>query len=198
MIQLGMKMNHFLSITKDYIKRIGIYKLIFLIVITILAIFILGKAYYSVVSSMAPNSDNAYEVLISKDIANGNIALKGWYISQDNFILNEIPLYVIGIKLVGYTPKLMDSIPVILYLLILLSGAFLSIQLLPRGRKWLSLTIFASILVFGTPSLFSLIMVSSLHAGTILFSLLSLISVYYYLQTEKTKPWLIFFLFLLF
>lgn len=71
------------------------------------------------------NSDYASIILEAKSIYEGNIFLSGWNLSTVSFYTTEIPLYVLGMMMFGYTPRLLYIIPSITYLITVLAAMWL-------------------------------------------------------------------------
>lgn len=58
-----------------------------------------------------PSSDSMSGILEAADIANGNVTLKGWYLSTVNFYFTDLIWYALAIKIFGYEPWITYIIP---------------------------------------------------------------------------------------
>ncbi|EDW3847806.1 hypothetical protein YL26_004965, partial [Salmonella enterica subsp. enterica serovar Hadar] len=58
-----------------------------------------------------PSSDSMSGILEAADIANGNITLKGWYLSTVTFYFTDLVWFALAIKLFGYSEWITYVIP---------------------------------------------------------------------------------------
>ena len=105
-------------------KMLNIHKTILVRIIGFLFLFCcLSVFFVSVALHLPYNSDHASILLEAKSILDGNIFLKGWTLSTVSYYTTEIPFFMIGILLFGYSEK-------VIYLVTGISYAFLIIIIL--------------------------------------------------------------------
>ena len=77
-----------------------------------IAFVVVGTIFYSWLSSqVGANSDNMSSLLISKDMADGNYQLNGWYMSTQSYIFSDIVWTALAIKVFGFNPILSHVMP---------------------------------------------------------------------------------------
>jgi hypothetical protein len=75
-----------------------------------------GTVFYSWLSyQIGANSDNMSSLLISKDMAEGNIHLDGWSMSTQSYLFSDIIWTAFAIKLFGYFPLLAHIMPALFF-----------------------------------------------------------------------------------
>jgi len=62
--------------------------------------------FYARIGRVVPlDSDNANGVLEAADMLRGNLILRGWWLSGDNFLTTDLPLYAAGVAIFGVSPR---------------------------------------------------------------------------------------------
>jgi hypothetical protein len=86
---------------------------------------LLALALYTGLSYVAgANSDNMSALLVARDMAEGNIFLKGWTLSTQSFLFTDTVWTAIVIRIVGYHPIIAHVMPAAMYIaLVLVAGA---------------------------------------------------------------------------
>lgn len=75
-------------------------------------LFIISSYLYMAFShKFAPSSDSMSGILEAVDIADGNITLKGWYLSTVSFYFTDLVWFAIAIKIFGYVSWITYVIP---------------------------------------------------------------------------------------
>lgn len=122
------------------------------------------------------HSDDAITVIASKSVINGNILLNGWILPADSYIFTDMPFFVVGILLIGFSPSLMHIVPAVTYALIIIIGAYVASQNIESSKKWFvkASTIIALSVIIGPWNAW-LYLHSPAHIGTVLFILISLL-----------------------
>lgn len=83
----------------------------------------LSVFFVSVTLHLPYSSDHASILLEAKSILDGNIFLKGWTLSTVSYYTTEIPFFIIGILIFGYSEK-------VIYIITGISYAFLAILII--------------------------------------------------------------------
>ncbi|MDF2690419.1 MAG: putative rane protein [Gammaproteobacteria bacterium] len=137
-----------------------------------LSAFILLSISYSFLFRQVPiNSDTASYFLQAQDIVNGNIFLKGWTLSADNYYTLDTAFLSIGMLLTGSSLKLFYIIPAMVFALIVLLSFSLS-----QANQFFWRSAFIMVMI-GMPTLeaasnsFGLI---AYHAASLMYCLLIL------------------------
>lgn len=83
----------------------------------VMYLYYLGHAIHT-----PANSDYASIILEAKQIYEGNVFLSGWHLSTVSFYTTEIPFYVLGIMIFGFTHRLLYIIPALIYIMTVASA----------------------------------------------------------------------------
>ena len=123
-------------------------------------------------STRAPgNSDGATVILEGRALSAGNLTLKHWALSMDSFWLVDVPLYAIGVLLVGVRPELLHLVPSIVAFAVISVGAWIA----RFGRRgWAAaLAVGALVVLLGLPNraLAANFLMGPLHVTTVLWCL---------------------------
>ncbi len=82
----------------------------------LLLFFLVVTAFYLGVSLKIPyNSDQASFLMYTKSILDGNILLKGWSLSTVSYYTTEVPFFILGLLIFGFTEKVIYIITAINY-----------------------------------------------------------------------------------
>lgn len=121
----------------------SIKKYRFLKILVILGIFCALTVFYLGVSYNVPyTSDNASMLLEAKSIVDGDTFLKGWTLSTVSYYTTEMPFYIIGIWLFGFSEKVIYLVTAINYALLTLTIIYITSTWQPvlPGPRGFSLT----------------------------------------------------------
>ncbi len=157
------------------------YKFLFYL-ISIIIIIVLGLIYWHISSSYVFDSDNAAPILEAHSILKGNIKLKGWNLSSDNFYTIDLPFYVIAESITGIKSYLPALVPTIIYILTIISGLYLSTINLLKKEKIYSLLITFGLIATAPIFFLTQTLTGPDHVGTILFILISFILIFQILK----------------
>ncbi len=166
------------------------YKLLYSL-ISIIVIIILGLLYWHISSSNIFNSDNSAPVLEAHSILKGNIQLKGWNLSSDNFYTIDLPFYIIVESIVGIKSYIPALVPTIIYLLTIIASLYLSTINLFNKEKIYSLIISFGLIATAPIFYLNQTLVGPDHVGTILFILISFILIFKILKKGRYNYYLI-------
>lgn len=135
------------------------------------------------------NSDNAAVLLQARDFVRGNYLLRGWTISNYSVYTTELPYYVIGLLVAGFTPSLLCIIPALLFIILAVLSASL-IYCETRSRAPLS-AMAVTFVLLGLPWGFSawLLLAAVQHIGTMIMLLGALICLSL-IGRQPRGPWL--------
>jgi hypothetical protein len=119
------------------------------------------------------DSDSATVVLQAQSINAGHVTLSGWRTLYDSFWTVDAPLYAVGVRLIGVTPRLMYLVPAFLGAVVVAFGAWLA-----RGRRGgvAGLAAVATVIVLvALPNqvLAAWFLHGALHVGTVLWVLVA-------------------------
>lgn len=165
--------------------------LFFLFIFCILSVFYLGISL-----SLPYNSDHAAILLEAKSIIDGNYLLSGWTLSTVSYYTTEIPFYIIGILLIGFSEKVIYLVSAINYSMLVTLIIYLS----SFQSKKLSLKRFfiSSCLSLFIASLFSLWSLHSpVHIVAFIYCLSTVPFINRFLMAGKVKDLIPFSLLLL-
>ena len=139
--------------------------------------FVVGGAFYVLLLYAASihaapgNSDGATVILEGRALSAGNLTLKHWALSMDSFWLVDVPLYAIGVLLVGVRPELLHLVPSIVAFAVISVGAWIA----RFGRRgWAAaLAVGALVVLLGLPNraLAANFLMGPLHVTTVLWCL---------------------------
>ena len=143
--------------------------------------FVFFFLYYYLSTRIGANSDNMSSLLISNDMAQGNITLEGWTMSTQSYFFSDIVWTAIAIMLFGYHAELAHIMPALFFT----GTATLCVLLvLEREKKnWILLLPFV-----GFPTFFTIAQSIELniHGGIYLYSVAVL---YFLYRLEKPDNW---------
>jgi hypothetical protein len=160
-------------------KFLNKYKIKFLFIIFIaLILILLSVIYFHISSYLLANSDNAAPILEANSFINGNIKLYQWHLSSDNFYSIDLIFYILIELITGVKEYLTALVPVIIYILTLISVIYISA--INLDKKYKISAILITLGLIGTAPLFLLDQTLSGpdHVGTILFILISFILIF--------------------
>jgi hypothetical protein len=135
-------------------------------------------------------SDNATVLLQAQDFVQGNYLLRGWHAGNFSVYLTELPYYVVGLIVAGFTPSLLRSVPALLFTLLLtLSVLLVHCETPNRSLRY---TIGTTFVLLALPWGFSprVLLVSFLHMGTILMLVAAFVCIAL-LEKRPSRWWLI-------
>lgn len=131
------------------------------------------------------NADNVESFNALNGFLKGNVLLKGWFLTTDNFYLSDLPLFIIGSVFLHVNTALIYLIPYFT-LLCLLAGAVLLVWqngATKAQKKW---GVISVLLLIGVPytQAQSILLVSGCHGAIIAYSIFGLVVA----QKILTKP----------
>ncbi len=90
---------------------------------------------YRVSLHWVPNSDNSSVALFGEAVVNRNPWLRGWTLGADPFWASEVPMYALGVALVGLGPSLTHLLPTAVWAALTGISMYLAAAGAPR-RAW--------------------------------------------------------------
>ena len=73
-------------------------------------------------------SDSAAVILAGDSMRHGNWLLKGWFLPYDTYWLLDIPLYAVGVAVLGMRPAVMHAVPLLFYLAVVATGIWMAVK----------------------------------------------------------------------
>ncbi|MEJ4011489.1 hypothetical protein RPM93_07520 [Salmonella enterica subsp. enterica serovar Oranienburg] len=116
-------------------------------------------------------SDGASLFLEAKDMADGNILLRGWTLSTVSFYFTEAIWYAIAIRVFGDSIYLMYVLPATFYTIAIVLAFALSRT--DGKRKW-SIAALIPCVIISSPLASTMTLETCVHVGTIIFALVCL------------------------
>lgn len=100
--------------------------------LSVILVFLIFSYIFTALSyKFIPSSDSMSGILEAADIANGNITLKGWYLSTVTFYFTDLVWFALAIKLFGYSEWITYVIPG------LMAGSLVRFMLCTGNNFWL-------------------------------------------------------------
>lgn len=116
-------------------------------------------------------SDGASLFLEAKDMAEGNILLRGWTLSTVSFYFTEAIWYALAIRIFGDSIYLMYVMPAVYYTIVIMLALALSST---DGKlKW-SIAALTPCVIISSPLASTMTLETCVHIGTIIFALVCL------------------------
>jgi hypothetical protein len=139
---------------------------------------------YGVARQTWQNSDSVQGFMEAQSILRGNILLKGWHLTRDNYVFTDAPFFVAYQMLFGARPEALAVVPSVVYVLIVVACLAASLRSLKLSRH--NVVALATVmLLVGLPSWrapstdplapAAPLFLTNFHAASILFSLVALI-----------------------
>lgn len=116
-------------------------------------------------------SDGASLFLEAKDMADGNILLRGWTLSTVSFYFTEAIWYMIVIRVFGDSIYLMYVLPAVFYTITIMLAFALSHT--DGKMKW-SIAALIPCVIISSPMASTMTLETCVHVGTIIFALVCL------------------------
>lgn len=141
------------------------------------------------------NADNIESFNALHGFLKGNVLLKGWFLTTDNFYLSDLPLFVLGSVFLHTNTALIYLIPYFT-LLCLLAGAVLLVWQSGKTKAQKQWGAVSVLLLIGIPysQATSILLVSGCHAAIITYSVFGLIAAQKILEKPNFHPvWLVIF-----
>lgn len=134
---------------------------------------LISLLYYGLALKSNLHSDSTNLLLLANDITKGNIFLQDWFLVNKSFYTSDIPFYVIGILIFGFSHYLMYIVPAIIYALVATLSSWISY--IQSGRSLKSALV--TFVIIGIPGLYTsnLVLIGGSHTGTLFFVLVSFI-----------------------
>lgn len=146
------------------------------VLLTLGFVALLTLAYARIAGTAPINSDHASILLEADDVFHGNILLHGWILTAITFYTTDLPFYVLGIALRGFSPDLLREVPAVIYALTVTAAMTLAGRGLCAERRGLAR--WTAFTLIGLPSLLvpEIVLVGVNHVGTALFMVLTLLA----------------------
>ncbi|MDF9136202.1 hypothetical protein P5X62_12310, partial [Enterobacter hormaechei] len=147
---------------------------------SVLLTCVLYQLYYTLSFNNFPTiTDGATVLLLGKEVAGGNVLLRGWELSTVPFYFTEVVIYALSSLIVGYSKSLAFVIPSILYVVIIWLMFSLS------KNKLLSISLLTFFVVFPADMAVTSMLSACIHMGTYAFIFASIILLEKYDATEN-------------
>ncbi|MGO8951140.1 MAG: hypothetical protein ACLQUY_26500 [Ktedonobacterales bacterium] len=141
--------------------------------IWLLGFLVLFAGYLYGGQRVGANSDDASIILEGQAMLHGNLLLHGWYLPSDNFLTTDMPLDALG-SVFFTAQQLLKITPALLYAATVLGATYLaSRRVSDPASRWLSAAACLALTAFPVGLLFTIVMQSPMHIGTIVASLLA-------------------------
>jgi hypothetical protein len=148
----------------------------FVFPLTLVLLFLGFIVFFNKLSWTLPtNSDFASIILEAESFLYGNLFLSGWTLTNISFYTTDLPFYVLGMLIEGFTPKLMHHVPAAQYSFMVIASLWLVQKNKVRLDNWKgSLIIF---IILALPSDFMMLnsLMGPMHMGTLVYLLLAFI-----------------------
>jgi hypothetical protein len=141
-----------------------------------IAFLFMWALYTRIAWSVPMNSDNATALLQADDFVNGNYLLRGWIAGSMSIYTTELPFYVVGVLVAGFTPSLLRIVPALQFTMVVALSMWLTYRE-RRAQAWpeaLILTFLMLALPWGYATW--LLLVSFKHIGTVLMILAAILT----------------------
>lgn len=146
-----------------------------LMIIGILLSFLGLTVFFNTLSwTTGPTSDGAVILIMSKEFLGGNWLLHNWTLSQDAMTTVDMPLYVIGVLIRGFSFNLLHNVPAVVYALLVIVSSYLASQGFNSRGKWMARIGVATGLTLVGPWNTDLFLIAVFHITTILMVIISL------------------------
>ncbi|MBU5673841.1 hypothetical protein [Paenibacillus brevis] len=139
----------------------------------VLFIVIIFIYFYALSLKVPMNSDGASAVLQAKDMLEGNVFLRNWYLSTGTYITTDLFLYVLLLPFLGFSTNVIYVGSAIFYTGLVIVCMWIS----AKKKNGISYKrAFATFAIVGLPNLFVTNMVFSgpMHTSSLLYCLLAL------------------------
>jgi hypothetical protein len=131
---------------------------------------------FYIARAQLPNADftqNYREIFAIRD---GNILLKNWVLTSDNFYFTDLPFYLLPSLFLGTSFAIIYVGPFLIFASLLITSLLIASRAIPQANARL-LSLFTILFLFGIP--FSpctvFLLTGAIHNGAILFSLLAVL-----------------------
>ncbi len=128
--------------------------------------------------SLYPNSDSvqAYNEMLA--VRSGNPFLRDWVLATDNFLLTDLPLFVLASFLFGSGPSLIYIVPFLMFVL-LLCACLLLVACVTANRQHRMISSYAVLLLLGMPYglYYDFFFWSNFHVATITLCLYAILAI---------------------
>ncbi len=141
--------------------------------IAVLSLAVVALVLYDLAARhlVGGNSDGATVILEGQSIAHGNLSLAGWTLSFDSFWTIDAVFYAIAIAITGIRPVLLTAVPVVIAVGVLLCSLFMAQRRLGARGRLVAIATVATLLIFPSRGLTSILLQGPLHVGTLLYCL---------------------------
>ena len=120
-------------------------------------------------------SDHAQGIILAKEFLNGNWLLHGWTLVDNSYTTTDLPFYIIGVWIQGFSPDLMHTIPAIIYALLVIVSSYVASQGFDSRKKWIvRIGVAVGLTILG-PWNIPIFLLGPMHVATILFIIVSLL-----------------------
>jgi hypothetical protein len=134
--------------------------------------FLMMWALYTRLAWAVPmNSDHAAALLQADDFVRGNYLLRGWIAGNMSIYMTELPFYVVGLRVAGFTPSLLRIVPALQFTILLALSMWLVYRETPPRTRRLALIVTFFLLALPWGFTTRLLLVSFKHIGTIVMVL---------------------------
>ncbi|GAA3402987.1 hypothetical protein ACFFNY_05615 [Paenibacillus hodogayensis] len=148
-------------------------KLFRFIGLTLVFICFVSSYYYFLSLRVPMNSDGANSVLQAKDMLEGNIFLREWYLSTGAYISTDLLIYSLMIPIVGFSTNVIYVSSALLYGLLVVISVWISAK---SGEKFSYRGAIVTFSILAVPNLFLSNMVFSgpMHISSLVYCLIGL------------------------
>lgn len=149
--------------------------------ISTLLVFLIFSYIFSALSyKFTPSSDSMSGILEAADIAKGNFALKGWYLSTVTFYFTDLVWFALAIKLFGYSEWITYVIPGLMA-----GGLIASCYALGTSSGYKKAWPLLLFLFFPGTAVSYMLSVAIIHVPTYAYILLSYILIEFYCKRQN-------------
>ncbi len=145
----------------------------------LVAVALLGFLYYHLAATEPLNSDLAVSPMQARDFLSGNWSLRGWALAQDNFLLTELPLYILAVAIRGYRPSVVVDVSAVFYTaLVVVVVATAALTSYRRSWRLSALIALALVAVPAVGLGVGAVLSGPWHGGTALFILSAILAIH--------------------
>ncbi len=142
-------------------------------------------ADFHLARALAPNADSVQSYNEMLAIRDGNLLLHNWVLATDNFLLTDLPLFVLSSAMLGPGPRLIYLVPFFIFVLLLVGCLLLVIQAASTERERL-IGSYLILLLLGVPYglRYNVFFWTDFHVATVAMCLYAIVAVAPALHTQ--------------